>query len=179
MFIYQYVKFILHLNYQLKIRQMKTNFLLPHKYKVFGWVFLILGIISGIILYATDFEPDVLNTHVLSIYNGDSLFSGTDEGWFKIIENGIVDELSALAIIIGGLLVGFTKEKVEDEFIYQLRTESLVWAIIVNYSILGFAVIFVYDMLFFNVMIFNMFTPLFIFIIRFNFLKLKSTNHDE
>lgn len=158
---------------------MATNFLLPHKYKVFGWVLLILGIVSGIFLYATDFEPDMLITKVLTIYNGDSLFSGTDEGWFKIIENGIIDELSALVIIIGGLIVGFTKEKVEDEFIYKLRTESLVWAIIVNYTILALAVIFVYDMLFFNVMIFNMFTPLFIFIIRFNFLKLKSTTHDE
>ncbi|WP_339632672.1 hypothetical protein [Bizionia echini] len=158
---------------------MRNHFLLPHKYKVFGWVLLIIGLISGILLYATDFEPAMLKTSVLSIYNGDSLFSGTDEGWFKIIENGIIDELSALAIIIGGLLVGFTREKVEDEFIYQLRTESLVWAIIVNYIILALAVIFVYDMVFLNVMIFNMFTPLFIFIIRFNFLKLKSNSHDE
>ncbi|SFN62060.1 hypothetical protein SAMN04487989_10267 [Bizionia echini] len=158
---------------------MRNHFLLPHKYKAFGWVLLIIGLISGILLYATDFEPDMLKTSVLSIYNGDSLFSGTDKGWFKIIENGIIDELSALAIIIGGLLVGFTREKVEDEFIYQLRTESLVWAIIVNYIILALAVIFVYDMVFFNVMIFNMFTPLFIFIIRFNFLKLKSNSHDE
>ncbi|UPS91351.1 hypothetical protein [Bizionia sp. M204] len=158
---------------------MKTNYLLPHKYKVFGWVLLVLGLISGLFLYATDMDPDIIKLNVLSIYNDDSLFTGTEEGWFKIIKNGIVDELSALAIIIGGLLIGFTKEKVEDEFIYQLRTESLVWAIIVNYTILAFAVIFVYDMLFFNVMIFNMFTPLFIFIIRFNFLKLKSTTHDE
>ncbi|OBX21290.1 MULTISPECIES: hypothetical protein [Bizionia] len=158
---------------------MKTNYLLPHKYKVVGWVLLILGLLSGIFLYATDFEPNIIKLNVLSIYNGDSLFTGTEEGWFKIIKNGIVDELSALAIIIGGLIVGFTKEKIEDEFIYKLRTESLVWAIIVNYTILAFAVIFVYDMLFFNVMIFNMFTPLFIFIIRFNFLKLKSTSHDE
>ncbi len=158
---------------------MITNFLLPHKYKVFGWVLLILGLVSGIFLYATDLEPDMLKVPVLSIYNHDGLFSGTDEGWFRLIENGIFDELSALALIIGGLIVGFTKEKVEDEFIYKLRTESLVWAIIVNYTILLLAVIFAYDMLFFNVMIFNMFTPLFFFIIRFNFLKLKSTTHDE
>ncbi|WP_417196114.1 hypothetical protein [Bizionia sp.] len=158
---------------------MKTNYLLPHKYKVFGWVLLVLGLISGLFLYATDMDPDIIKLNVLSIYNDDSLFTGTEEGWFKIIKNGIVDELSALAIIIGGLLIGFTKEKIEDEFIYQLRTESLVWAIIVNYTILAFAVFFVYDMLFFNVMIFSMFTPLFIFIIRFNFLKLKSTTHDE
>ncbi|TYB74336.1 hypothetical protein [Bizionia myxarmorum] len=158
---------------------MKTNFLLPHKFKVFGWVLLILGLILGILLYATDFEPNIFTTNVLSVYNGDSLFTGRDEGWFKIIENGIIDELSALAIILGGLLVGFTKEKVEDEFIYKLRTESLVWAIIVNYTVLALAIIFVYDMLFFNMMIFNMFTPLFIFIIRFNFLKLKSSTHDE
>ncbi|MFD2550689.1 hypothetical protein ACFSQP_02555 [Bizionia sediminis] len=158
---------------------MKTNYLLPHKYKPLGWILLILGTIFGITVYVLGFDSDVLTIKVLNIYNGSDFFNKTDVGWFILQDNSILDELAALLIIFGGLLVGFTKEKIEDEFIYKLRSESLVWAIVVNYAILAFTVLFVYDMLFFDVLIFNMFTPLFIFIIRFNFLKFKSTEDDQ
>jgi hypothetical protein len=154
---------------------MKTNYLLPNKYKIFGWILLILGLITGIFIYAAQFETDVLTTHVLSIYNDESMFgSDKDRGFFKIIENDILDEITALAIIIGGLIVGFTKEKIEDEFIYKLRKDSLVWAIIFNYLVLAFTILFIYGFTFFDVLVFNMFTPLLFFIFRFNFLKLKS-----
>ncbi|WP_223033466.1 hypothetical protein [Hanstruepera marina] len=155
---------------------MKTNYLLPNKYKLLGWVLLIPGLIAGILMYSLGFEDQLLTTKVFSIYSDP--FIG-QAGFFKIIENGIADELTAIAIIVGGLLVGFSKEKIEDEFIYKLRTESLVWSIIFNYVVLLFTILFVYDMAFFNVLIFNMFTPLLFFIIRFNFLKLKSVSYEE
>ncbi len=156
---------------------MKTNYLLPNKYKTFGWVLFIIGIIGGILLYAGEYESDALTIKVLSIYN--EPFIGDDGGFFKLIKNSIIDELIALAIIIGGLLVGFSKEKIEDEFIYKLRKDSLVWAIIFNYAVLIFTIIFIYDFKFFDVLVFNMFTPLVFFIIRFNFLKRKSLSYEE
>src|SRR5690606_5030818 len=116
---------------------------------------------------------------VLSIFNSDIDFKGNKEPFFQIIENGVLDEIISLFIIVGGLLVGFTKEKVEDEFIYKLRKDSLVWAIILNYTILLFLILFVYGGYFLNVMIYNMFTPLIFFIIRFNFLKHKSRSDEE
>ena len=156
---------------------MKTNYLLPNKYKTIGWILFILGLIGGVIVYLSGYESDALTIKVLSIYN--EPFIGGDKGFFKIIENSFVDELAALAIIIGGLLVGFSKEKVEDEFIYKLRKDSLVWAIIFNYAVLIFTIIFVYDFTFFDVLVFNMFTPLIFFIVRFNFLKHKSLSYEE
>ena len=156
---------------------MKTNYLLPNRYKTIGWILFIIGLIGGIFIYMSDYESDALTINVLSIYN--EPFIGGDKGFFKLIENSIVDELAALAIIIGGLLVGFSKEKVEDEFIYKLRKDSLVWAIIFNYAVLIFAIIFVYDFTFFDVLVFNMFTPLIFFIVRFNFLKHKSLSYEE
>jgi len=174
-----YVKFILHLLYQLiKQTLMKTNYLLPNKYKTIGWILFILGLIGGVFIYASNYESDTLSIKVLSIFNDDSIFS-SEKGFFKIIENSILDELIALAIIIGGLIVGFSKEKIEDEFIYKLRKDSLVWAIIFNYIILIFTILFVYNFTFFDVLVFNMFTPLLFFVFRFNFLKYKSDNHEE
>ncbi|WP_456438723.1 hypothetical protein [Psychroserpens sp.] len=152
---------------------METNYLISNKYKIPGWLLLTSGLIAGVLLLASEFESNFLEMKVLALYNGDSLFTN-DEGFFKIIENSIVDEIIAIFIIIGGLLVGFSKEKVEDEFIYKLRKDSLVWAIIFNYIVLMFAIVFIYDFTFFNVLVYNMFTPLLFFIIRFNFLKYKS-----
>ncbi|PWK18529.1 hypothetical protein [Xanthomarina spongicola] len=158
---------------------MKTNYLLPNKYKSLGWILFILGLIGGIFMYSIGYESDVLTMKVFSIYNEDFIMK-EERGFFKIIEeNSILDELISLAIIIGGLIIVFTKEKVEDEFIYKLRTDSLVWALIFNYAILIFAILFIYGLTFFDVLVFNMFTPLLFFIIRFNFLKLKSNSHDE
>jgi len=157
---------------------MKINYLLPNKYKTLGWILFVLGIITGIFLFFSDYESNILTINVLTIYNEAFLFS-EQSGFFKIIENSILDELAALAIIIGGLLVGFTKEKVEDEFIYKLRKDSLVWAIIFNYAVLIFTILFIYNFTFFDVLVFNMFTPLVFFIFRFNFLKHKSLNYEE
>lgn len=92
---------------------------------------------------------------------------------------GIFDELVSVFIIVGGFLVGFTKEKIEDEFIYKLRKDSLVWALIVNYSILLVAILFVYDMTFLHILFFNMFTTLVFFVIRFTVLKSKYLSHEE
>ncbi|MCB0469680.1 MAG: hypothetical protein KDC51_03485, partial [Flavobacteriaceae bacterium] len=118
-----------------------------------------------------------LNVKVLTIYNEPIFSEGS--GFFKIVDNTITDELVSLLIIIGGLLVGFSKEKVEDEFIYKLRKDSLVWAILFNYFILIATILLVYDLTFFHILVFNMFTPLVFFIIRFNFLKYKANSHDE
>lgn len=156
---------------------MKTNYLLPNKFKTVGWILFIIGLIGGIFIYLSDYESDALTVNVLSVYN--ESFLGSEKGFFQIIENSILDELIALAIITGGLLVGFSKEKVEDEFIYKLRKDSLVWAIIFNYAVLILTIVFVYDLAFFDVLVFNMFTPLLFFIFRFNFLKHRSLSHEE
>ncbi len=113
---------------------MQTNYLLPNKYKLTGWILFIIGLIGGVFMYVSEYESDALTINVLSIYS--ESFLGNEKGFFQIVENSILDELIALAIIIGGLLVGFTREKVEDEFIYKLRKDSLVWAIIFNYTVL-------------------------------------------
>ena len=96
---------------------MTTTYLLPNKYKLIGWILFGVGLITGMLMYTDLMESEMLKTKVLSIYH-DGFFA-EKEGFFKIIENGILDEIVAAIIIIGGLLVGFTKEKVEDEFIYQ------------------------------------------------------------
>jgi len=158
---------------------MKTNYLLPNKYKTIGWILFSIGIISGIFFVANGYESNALTIKVLSIYDGINTTVNGKLSFFTIEENSIIGELIVILIVIGGLIVGFSREKVEDEFIYKLRKDSLVWAIIFNYAVLLFATIFIYDLAYFHVLVFNMFTPLVFFIFRFNFLKLKSQSHEE
>ena len=65
---------------------MKTNYLLPHRYKIIGWVLLILGVISGLVFFNQDFESDMLKMDVFAIYNGEDIFN-KDGGFFKIIDS--------------------------------------------------------------------------------------------
>ena len=104
-----------------------------------------------------------------------------EKQFFGMTENNILNEIMGALIIVSGLLVAFSKEKVEDEYIAKTRLESLVWATYLNYGILLIALLFVYDLSFFWVMIFNMFTLLLFFIVRFNYqvYKLKSQGHEE
>ena len=80
---------------------------------------------------------------------------------------------------MGGMFVAFAKQKTEDEFIMKLRLLSFQWAILINYSLLLLCFIFIYDLSFLSVMVYNMFTVLILFIFRFHYLLYKfndSTN---
>lgn len=71
---------------------------------------------------------------------------------------------------MSGFCVAFSREKLEDEWVNRVRLESLQWSVYLNYALLLIALLVVYDEGFFYVMVYNMFTILIFFIIRFNFV---------
>jgi hypothetical protein len=119
-------------------------------------------------------EPAFLDVEVPAVFI-DEFFGETKLIGF--VHNNLLNEITGLLIIISAFLVAFSKEKQEDEFISKIRLESLVWAVYLNYAILIIALLFIYDMSFMWVIIFNMFTILFFFIARFNWevYKLKKS----
>ncbi|MFI2743576.1 hypothetical protein ACG2LH_12610 [Zhouia sp. PK063] len=139
---------------------MKTNYLFPNRYKKLGWLLFIPGVIFALLYIIYEGNITFFDMHVLAI--------AYDDLAYKIISNNVLDELASILIIIGALLIAFSKEKLEDEFISKIRLESLVWATYLNYAILLFTVIFVYSFTFLWVLMFNMFTLLIFFLIRFN-----------
>jgi membrane protein YdbS with pleckstrin-like domain len=84
-------------------------------------------------------------------------------------------------MILGGLLVGFSKEKQEDELIVALRERSLVWAMIVGYFVLIFLYLFIYGYAFLYVMRFIVDLFLILYIIKFKIelYRLKRQDKDE
>jgi len=157
---------------------MKLNYLFPNKYKKIGWLILIPSAIIGLITLILEFEPNYLDFNVPAIFI-DEFFG--DKHFIGIVNNNVLNEILGVLIILSSLLVAFSKEKSEDEYISKIRLESLVWAVYLNYAILLISFPFIFDLSFLWVMIFNMFTILLFFIIRFNWQisKLKKSAHYE
>ena len=174
MFTYLFDIFTLHLSNNFKSIVMKTTYLFPYQFKRIGWLLFIPGIILGIIFLIDQYNFKFLNVTVFSLAEM-TLFGGSTH-YFSLLKNNIFDEIIGLLLIIGALLIAFSKEKSEDEFISKIRLESLVWATYFNYLILILSIILIYDMAFFWVLVFNMFTVLFFFIIHFNWAIYKSKN---
>ena len=159
---------------------MKLNFLFPSKFKRIGWFTLIPSAIIGLLILIYEYEPSFLDFNVPAIFV-DELFS-VNRKTFRMVANNILNEILGVLIIISTFLVAFSKEKSEDEYISKIRFDSLAWAVYFNYAILILTVLFIYDFAFLWVMVFNMFTVLLFFIVRFNWqiskLK-KSASYEE
>lgn len=159
---------------------MKTKFLFPNKYKTIGWLLFVPSIILTLLISIFSINTDeYLNVTVFAIFND---FPLSKPEHFTFIKNSIVDELLLIGLICGGILVGFSKLKIEDEFTTKIRYESLVWAIYLNYGLIVLFTLFVYGMGYMQVLIHNVFTILLFFILRFHYMiyKLnKTTNDDE
>jgi hypothetical protein len=158
---------------------MKSKLLLPNYMKRIGWMILVPSIIFGILVLFEIVNFRFLDVKVFALYSSMIL---EDDIIMGIYKNNIADEILLILCILGGIIVAFSKEKQEDEFIAKIRLESLVWAIYINYAVLVFCTLFFYGFGFLYVMIFNMLTILLFFIIRFYlilYLSKKSLIHEK
>ena len=105
---------------------------------------------------------------------------------FSLIPFGIMnnddwgDELIVLGLTVSLIFIAFSRERDEDECIAEIRVHSLVWAIIVNYALLIVATFLIYDIAYLYFIDINIFTVLFLFIIKYNIAlyKFRRINND-
>ncbi len=147
---------------------MKNKLLIAHRWKTLGWLLAVPAFIGGIIFLFFDC-PEYLQvtvpewlTHFMWI---ETFMSDTPNPTIYLL-----DELIALSLLVGLLLLAFSKEKVEDEWIQQVRLESFQWAFLVNSLLLIAFIVFTHGSPFLSVMVYNMFTPLLIFVARFYYV---------
>jgi len=143
---------------------MKSRFLFPNRFKVFGILFSVPFLVLGLYCLFVDFEFEWLSFNLPFQY---SVFKdlGIDS---KSIN--FTNEIAIIGFIISLVLIAFSKLKLEDEYIAKIRLESLQVAIYVNFALLILATIFIHGLNYFTVTVFNMFTPLIIFIFRFHYI---------
>lgn len=139
---------------------MKSQLLLPYRYKKIGWIILVPALVLGLLKWWLINDHETL-TYVVNIY-------------YKNVFFDIMTTVLVAAILAGALLVVFSKEKQEDEYVQNLRLSSFGWAILINYLILFFCNLVFYGWVFLNIIAVNMFTTLLFYIIRFNYLVTRS-----
>lgn len=148
---------------------MKSRFLFPHRFKVYGWIIAIPSIILGLLILLNDFIFEFLTVKLsFKYYFTDSFTKTLNDKQVSVLN--FTDEIATIGSIIGLIFIAFSRLKFEDEYVQKTRLESLQWAIYVNFSFLIIATIFIYDTAYFDVLVLNMFTPLVFFIIRFYFI---------
>jgi hypothetical protein len=91
-----------------------------------------------------------------------------NEGFFN---SGHLFFIATLLLMVVGLfLIAFSKEKIEDEQISQLRLDSLQWAVYLNYLILVISLAFTDSADIRHILELNLWLPLLFFIIRFRWV---------
>ena len=143
---------------------MNQKFLFPHSYKKPALIVLIICILFSIYLSVFGSEPDFLNFKIGEKIRGDELI---------IITRNFAFTIDGILLIISSIVYGFSKEKVEDEYIQKIRLESLVWAVYINYALVIITFLVLYEISFLYVMVYNLFTVLIIFNIKFYISKTK------
>lgn len=154
---------------------MEPRFLFPHRYKIVGWLLAIPSLTLGLFVLIGDFSFDFLTIHLPFEYIFTDTFTNTSGQGNGSISDSVsvlnfTDEIAAIGSIIGLLFIAFSRVKIEDEYVSKTRLESLQWAIYLNFALLILAIIFIHGMAFFSVIVYNMFTPLILFIIRFHYI---------
>ena len=158
---------------------MTKNYLFPSQFQKLGYILLIpFGLLFLYFSFTTSESKIELNVPVFAIINNDI---GNSTQWFTLIKNDIMDEITYIGLITSFLLIAFSKEKNEDEYISLNRANSLVWALLINFLILIFCQLFIYGFIFLEILYFNLFSILVLFIIKFKIAdyKLKKSTKDE
>ena len=134
---------------------MRTNYLFSYKSRFIGLGLILLHI--PIRLFWEMAYPGLGSHHMEA---DSTLF--TNQHLFNIV--------STILVLTGLFLIAFSKEKIEDEQISQLRLDSLRWAIYLIYLILLCSLIFTTGIDLFDILRLNIWVPLVFFIVRFRWV---------
>ena len=137
---------------------MKKQFLFPNQFKAIGWVLLLPSLVLGIASLHFDYEFAFLDFKVRA-----------DPGIFGSELENFTNEIAGILILCSLMFIGFSRLKIEDEYTMKIRLDSLLWGVYINYGLIFLSIAFVYGEDFFTVMVYNLYTLLIIYILRFHY----------
>ncbi|MCL2289745.1 MAG: hypothetical protein FWC34_03450 [Bacteroidetes bacterium] len=163
---------------------MKKSYLFPNYLKKIGYCIAIPFIIILILNVCNvpylnfDFKTFGILVHSLPIFSSETIDGTTtmslsydmkESIWLTTAKTNFQGTIVPVTIIIGLLLIAFSKEKIEDEMIVKIREQSLIWAVLVNFIILILGILFVFGFSYLYFLSFQIFFVLILFIAKFNF----------
>ncbi|PZV80243.1 hypothetical protein CLV31_1128 [Algoriphagus aquaeductus] len=137
---------------------MLTKILLPHRYQLLGWIFILP---FAALLFANNYFDFNFAWLELEFREG-ALFEDSKENF--------TNELALMGVFISLFLIAFSREKEEDEYIQKIRLDSLLIACYANTFILIIGTLIFYGFGYLEFMGYNMFTIQLIFIARFRWV---------
>lgn len=158
------------------------SYLFNHRFKnPASWVFYLTIPVALYFLFTDQFD-NIMKIQVFSLFPSDTIITTPEteniigNRGFIWIENGFLDEILTVIIVVSGILSSFSKEKVEDEMISSIRMKSLVLSLYINYGLLILSNLFIYEMAYFYAMVIHLFTILLFFNLIFKFRLYKHYN---
>ena len=141
---------------------MNKNYLFPHRFQIVGWVIVIVSIVAMIL-----WPEDHNSLRMPALYEG-YLFNDDGRGgaFFTMADTGVFT-LAMPLLTIGLLLIGFSKEKVEDEYVQYLRAQSLIWSTYVTAGLFILATLLIYGITYLLVPYLVFYVFLLLFIVKF------------
>ncbi len=160
-----------------------VKYLLPSYFRKIGWIAVfpcMAGVwflqaysgMWGLMEFGIIPGQDPENWHLTSYLN--RLFQMGEGIWW--------DELAILGVVLSLIFIAFSKEKAEDEYVWKIRMESLVWAFIVDALLIVAATLLLFGQDYVVFMFLNFYIILVLFIAKFRialFRTKKSLSHEE
>ncbi len=158
-----------------------VKYLLPSYFRKIGWIAVfpfLAGVwflqaysgLWGIMEFFLKETP--ANWHLTSYLN--RLFRMGEGMWW--------DELAILGVTLSLIFIAFSKEKTEDEYVWKMRMESLVWVFLIDAVLIVAATFLLFRTDYVVFMSLNFYLILVLFIAKFRiamFRAKKSSGHEE
>ena len=151
---------------------MKTQFLLPTRFKKLGLCMLVPFIIMAAFQWFCGMDLISYTEWILplpAIYD-DCMGGGQ---WFSIVNDSVYDEIWIIGLLLSLTFIALAKEKDEDEMISKIRLESMAWALWVTVGLFALETLWVFGFAYMESTFLTLFIYLIIFIAKFNYEMYK------
>lgn len=135
---------------------MKKLFLLPNRCKIWGKVIFIISSLLGL--------------YILFV----------EQMWFPIdLWQAVTNNIAIIGTLLGLVLVAFSKERVEDEYVMSLRADAMIKALAISSLLIVLCALFIYGEAYFYYLSLSQYVVLFLYIIIFRYNMYKHLNSNE
>lgn len=142
--------------------------LFPNWCRRLGFVFILSGSIVSFLIYVLDRKPAFLNIKVFAVFS-----YYFEKKYFSFIQNDAGEEIIIILILVGLLLVSFSKLKAESELTAMIRIKAIFLSVYINTFFLVLSAAFIYGMGFMAITVINCFSLLLINLFVFQVILLK------
>ena len=151
---------------------MKTQFLLPAKFKSIGmWMFLPFMVMAILEFLDVKALAPYINWELSLPYIYDNFF--THDTWFSFHNDSVYNEIWIIGLLLSLTFIALAKEKDEDEMINKIRLESMAWALWGIVILFALETLWVFGWGYMESTFLTLFIYLILFISKFNYEMFK------